>query len=1243
MNDIAYKQKIAEALQRFRSGDLAQNARDLLNTLGYHSDLEMDIEPNTAKGFIAEFDLSDKMNRERAQIDDWVSIDLLFQLREEEITESDKIQIPFDNRQIDNTRIESYLFFALKLQNGNYTRTQLSNITREINKLTPMPAMMLFQHGQTLTFSIIDRRLHKRDESRDVLEKVTLIKDIDCRDPHRAHIEILFDLALAQLHKTHGVHNFVALHRAWAKTLNIQELNKRFFKEIADWYFWAVDRVTFPADVEKDVEIRNATSVIRLTTRLIFVWFIKEKGLVQDTLFNKREIDKILKSTVPQESTYYKAILQNLFFATLNTEMKPDNRKFRHRARQSGGRDQHYMVHSLYRYERYFKHSKEALGFFENIPFLNGGLFECLDKPDKDNAKKILRVDGFSDRNDNQLHVPNFLFFSDEQSVDLNAAYGTKGKQYKVRGLIDILNRYKFTVAENTPIEEEVALDPELLGKVFENLLAAYNPETNTTARKQTGSFYTPREIVNYMTDESLIAYFKNATDGNTDRAIEHNLRHLIAYNDEPHRFSDAETEQLIKAIDDLKILDPACGSGEFPMGILRKLVFILGKLDPRNDQWRQRQIARVETTIETAEKIDDSTVRENTIRDLEREIDNINEAFERNELDYGRKLYLIENCIYGVDIQPIAVQISKLRFFISLIVDQKIDDSRENRGVRPLPNLETKFVAANTLLSVDKPAQISFRNPQIDEKEKALAEVRRKHFTARTPRTKDKYRNQDDQIRAEISELLKRDGFPSETTEKIAYWNPYDQNTSADWFDAEWMFGIADGFDVVIGNPPYVRQEKIKALKPALKKRYACYTGTSDLYVYFYERGLELLKISGIQTFICSNSWLDVNYGAPLQKYLLDNTASAIICHSEASREFESADINTIVSILQNGSHDTDSHIRFITFKTFIGDSSLENQREHTRTYAELKQDGRRNGKYTGDKWGGKYLRAPDIYWTFLEKGKDKLVRLADIAEVRYGIKTGANEFFYLDDEQIETWGIEAEFLRPFLKSSRECKSIRIDPDQLQSKLFICHLDKAALAGTAALEYIEWGESQGFHQRPSCRSRAQWWDLGGQKSFDWLVLIFRDKRNWTPINETPSLLASNVVFTATLHNRDTIQSANAVANSTFAILASEIYGRVNLGDGLLTTYGPDILSFDFISPDWIDAHSGQSLGQAFEPMKQRQILSIFDEIHQPDRRALDAIIFDALSLTQGERDGVYEAVIRLVEARLRKAKSLKG
>jgi len=646
--------------------------------------------------------------------------------------------------------------------------------------------------------------------------------------------------------------------------------------------------------------------VIRLITRLIFVWFVKEKGLAPDALFDDREIRKILNDTDPRASTYYKAILQNLFFATLNTEMntpdKPDNRKFRGQAKGTGGRDQHYMVHSLYRYERYFTDPTEALRLFASIPFLNGGLFECLDK---DNPPKVIRVDGFSDRPDNPLHVPNFLFFSEERYVDLNTAYGTSGKRYKVRGLIDILSRYKFAIEENTPIEEEVALDPELLGKVFENLLAAYNPETGATARKQTGSFYTPREIVNYMVDESLVAYLERglqSTIRNPQSAIEPRLRHLIAYNDEPHQFSEAETEGLIKAIDSLKILDPACGSGAFPMGVLHKLVFILGKLDPRNARWKQRQIDRVLKTMEMAEQIDDSTIRENTLRDLEREIESINEAFERNELDYGRKLYLIENCIYGVDIQPIAVQIAKLRFFISLIVDQRIDESRENRGVRPLPNLETKFVAANTLIGVDKPAQFTLRNPEIDRKEKELADIRRRHFTARTPQTKAKYRELDARIRAEISELLKRDGFPSETTEKIAYWNPYDQNASADFFDPEWIFGITEGFDVVIGNPPYVlgRETFGDKMKKYLSENYEAYGGKYDLYIYFTERGILLLKTDGLLAYILPNTLL-VNVNAQnMRRIVLENTSIKII-RTFNSKVF-TTQVESIVIIVKKG-----------------------------------------------------------------------------------------------------------------------------------------------------------------------------------------------------------------------------------------------------------------------------------------------------------------------------------------------------
>ena len=1276
MNELRTQKNIEQALKDFQRGALMINAKNLLNALGYESELTIDFESNLAEAFIEYFDEFGKLNKERAMVDEWESIDFLFQLTEEEISGTGQTQIVFKNRQFDDTIMESYVFFALKLKGDNYTRTQLSNITREINKLTAMPAMLLLQHQQTLTLAVIDRRLHKRDESKDVLEKVTLIKDIDSHDPHPAHIKILFDLSRNELFRVHGFSNFVELHRAWAKTLDIQALNKRFYRELSNWYFWAVDNVTFPEDAGEDVDIRNATSIIRLITRLIFVYFVKEKKLVPDTFFNPREIEKILISTDPQESTYYKAILQNLFFATLNQEM---NTPEKHRADKEGrGRGgsrkfrgqgrQHYNITSLYRYEEYFANSDEALRHFETIPFLNGGLFECLDKGDKDDPKKILRIDGFSDRADNQLSVPNFLFFAEEREVDLNTVYDTKGKRYKVRGLIEILRGYKFTITENTPIEEEVALDPELLGKVFENLLAAYNPETGATARKQTGSFYTPREIVNYMVDESLIAYLKSelvtyyesentfaATSppsqldlkGQSDPVqtqldpqatrltdeqksdIEKKLRHLIAYKDEPHQFDADGTEQLIKAIDTLKILDPACGSGAFPMGILHKLVFILGKLDPRNDQWRQRQIAKVENLINIAEGIDDSTVRENTIRDLETEIENINEAFERNELDYGRKLYLIENCIYGVDIQPVAVQIAKLRFFISLVVDQRIDDAQENRGVRPLPNLETKFVSGNTLISVEKPVQQTLRNPEIDRKETALSEIRRKHFTARTPKTKEKYRDLDKQIRADISQLLKSGGFPIETTEKIANWDPYNQNAVADFFDAEWMFGITDGFDIVIGNPPYVRQEKIKHLKPTLKKRYTCYTGAADLYVYFYERGLQLLSPNGIHTFICSNSWLDANYGAPLQKYLLDNTAGAVICHSEAEREFESADINTIVSILQNGIPTPDSHIRFLTFKTFIGDPDVENRRERTRTYTELAQAGTREKKYAGDKWGGKYLRAPDIYWTLLEKGKDKLVRLGDVAEVRFGIKTGANEFFFLNQDDLSEWNIEDEFLVPAIKNVREVNQIVVNPSSFPLKLFLCNSSRKDLEGTNALEYIKWGETQGFHLRPSCKGRPDWWSLGKPEptSINCNYQIGHIQHYFT---STQSFFVSNNF--QCIHYAKKPFSLAASLNSSWTQLWVSVMGRTNFGGGLLKIETYETANIIVPNPFMVDEQEARQVLNAASML----------ELKGEDRKQLDDVIFNAFNLTQGERDSVHEAVVNLVESRLRKARSLK-
>ena len=873
------KLRIKEAIEAFGTGDLSDSALHLLKTLGYSA-------PRLnyfTRGSFAEFEdtfgkNNTRVNKKNAQHEQWKQVDLLFQLTGDNLGAQ---QGMFQNERVDNTIIESYLFFALELKpkkEGSYTRTDLSQITREVNKCFAMPAMILFKHESTLSFAVIDRRLHKRESSKDVLEKVTLIKDIRTSATHRAHIEILFDLSLEQLRKKHEVPNFPKLHEAWRQTLDTKELNKKFFRELSNWYFHAVEVTRWPDDEEKDRDKRNAINTIRLITRLMFVWFLREKDLVPDALFDREALGlggkggsggkggraTILKGDTKEKSLYYKAILQNLFFATLNTEMG-EKRRFRIEADRS--QSKHYFIHNVFRYERCFTDPKAMLkDVFAPIPFLNGGLFECLDKQVEQKGKLVpVRIDGFSDREDNPLFVPDKLFFDPEgEEWDFSEVYGSKkARKEKVRGLIDILGSYKFTITENTPIEEEVALDPELLGKVFENLLANYNPETKTTARKQTGSFYTPREIVNYMVDESLIAYLKTALGAKVD--AEESLRHLLSYTEEKHRFTPKETETLIAAIDNCKILDPACGSGAFPMGVLHKLVHVLHKLDPKNTQWKERQ-------IEKAAQLDDAEIRERTIADIE-------DAFEHNALDYGRKLYLIENGIYGVDIQPIAMQIAKLRFFISLVVDQRVDAKRTNLGVRPLPNLETKFVAANTLMKLEKEQDNLFTNPAIDRKKAQLKRVRHDYFEARTPQRKAKCREQDKQLREELAELLVGEHeLQPRTAKMLAAWDPYDQNASAPFFDPEWMFGLSGGFDVVIGNPPYV---DIKGLDKALAKdlfaRFATARNRINLYSFFIEASHGLLGNRGALAFIIPNSLL-VGESYTLVRKLLMPDVTALV-----------------------------------------------------------------------------------------------------------------------------------------------------------------------------------------------------------------------------------------------------------------------------------------------------------------------------------------------------------------------------
>jgi hypothetical protein len=914
MNEQETKQLIKSAINGFDEKNLTDQSIHLFNTLGYNTKRR---NPFTNKSFqefqdnFGDFFAEKKFNAAKALTKDWKYIDLLFQLTKNEVSDQENLfntgKVKWEGEDKE-TVIETYLFFVVELINSDYSRSQLAQITREINKIFPMPAMLLFKYGDHLTLSIINRRLHKKDTQKDVLEKVTLIKDVSIKNPHRAHLEILFDLSFDELKRNYKFTNFVELHNAWQDTLDIKELNKKFYRELSNWYFWAINKVSFPNDVTDDTDDTkyNSESVIRLITRLIFIWFIKEKNLIPEKIFDKKELPKIIKGFREKGSkVYYRAILQNLFFATLN--QKIEDRKFAN----DGGYLKHrvdYGIKNLYRYTDDFLISKEeVIELFKNVPFLNGGLFDCLDRENHDN--KVIYLDGFSRNPKKQAQVPDELFFSQEKSIDLSDVYSDKRKKNeKVKGLFNIFSHYKFTVAENTPIEEEVALDPELLGRVFENLLASYNPETKTTARKQTGSFYTPREIVNYMVDESLKAYLKQKLETEASMSseeAEYGLEILLGYNEKDHLFNQKETHILVKAIDNCKIIDPACGSGAFPMGILHKLVFILQKLDPQNDIWRKIQLENAIKETEDTYKIGDKQERE------ERLIE-INNTFDENvnNPDYARKLFLIENCIYGVDIQPIAIQISKLRFFISLVVDQKTDKNKDNLGIIQLPNLETKFVTANTLIGIDKPkvgefVGSIFDNIKVKELEEKIKEIRHKLFRVKTAVKKRKLREDDQKLREEMSKILKNSGWSNKSARQLAKWDPYDQNASSDFFDPEWMFGIKDGFDIVIANPPYIQIKQISSNeKYYFINHYQFAKGRFNLFYLFIEITKKLNSKDGIAIYIVPDRLLLNTQCYDLRCWLLHQQTIIEIDSFDESL-FESAVVDSIILIYKNSISD--------------------------------------------------------------------------------------------------------------------------------------------------------------------------------------------------------------------------------------------------------------------------------------------------------------------------------------------------
>ena len=358
--------KAAEALSGLAAeAPLRVGAAALLGALGYESRRTLDV--GTVQEFLERLNSAKQLTeKQHALFEPWRAVEVVFQFSSNEIGGQPGLFDGVDG--FDQGRIESFLFLAVELSEDRYGRTQLAEMTRAANRLFKMPVIILFRHGATLTLAAVHRRVHKRDPNRDVLERVTLVKDIRLDSPHRAHVEILGDLALPRL-MVEGVRDFDDLHAAWERVLDIEALNRRFYKELFGWFERAVEACRFPDDGAG--EGGTERHVIRLITRLLFIWFLKEKGLVTDELFEEHFARTTLKHHAPDRTDYYRAVLQNLFFATLNTEV--DRRAFSKNANAT------HRDFTKYRYRSLLTDPENFIKNLEQIPFVNGGLFDCLD------------------------------------------------------------------------------------------------------------------------------------------------------------------------------------------------------------------------------------------------------------------------------------------------------------------------------------------------------------------------------------------------------------------------------------------------------------------------------------------------------------------------------------------------------------------------------------------------------------------------------------------------------------------------------------------------------------------------------------------------------------------------------------------------------------------------------------------------------------------------------------------------
>jgi hypothetical protein len=1136
--------------------------------------------------------------------------------------------------------------------------------------------LYIFSNQEQNCWHFVNARYEAANPKRRLLRRITIAPG----ERLRTASERIALLDLELISNNNREPSALVIQQAHDEAFDVEAVTAQFFEDYRSVF----------TDLQEDLTHQTGDCTwahdyaLQLMNRLMFICFIQRKHWLGDNSEFLEWYWHTYRDSGQPKNTFFDKWLKVLFFEALNGRFDSGHHWF----------------------------PADIARALSDAPYLNGGLF----------TENVL------DRKHREATLSDFA----------------------LEKVLRFLGHYNFTIAEDSPFDQEVAVDPEMIGKVYESLV---NVSEEVDKRSEAGIFYTPRTEIDLMCRLSVVDYLANHLGAEHKDLLYEYVFALdtdekeAADNELNERFLWSKVDGLLR---NLTVLDPACGSGSFLVGMLSVLDDLLERAD-----------RRLGTQMS---------------------------PFDRKKSIIGRNLY-------GVDVMEWACHVAELRLWLALIVDVDLSREELHRRHEPLlPHFSFKIRCGDSLVqelagvNLGHSRDAGYIAPSLQRSISYLKMEKLKFYHNDSTcqlNSSDLLREEEHRLFCsilaarhkavterigELRKLMERpvalpmqlDGTieqePSQTSlQSIERQEELDackgelesieqtiealrtnKETPFVWDIAfvEIFEGESRGFDIVIGNPPYVRQENIcnprtpqdsvtvqdkrlykSMLARSVYQAFPRYFGyrpgdrrvdrkidaKSDLYVYFYFCGLSLLNPKGTLCFVTSNSWLDVAYGAGLQEFLLKHCHMKMVIDNEVKRSFASADINTVIVLFsapdESREWASDKVARFVMFRVpfeqvilsvpSVAFEEIEAARVrevtpefrvHPVMQRLLLHEGEANppdlgdissgsgaqrsssrvsmvkaaNRYQGNKLGGKYLRAPDIYWSILERASGKLVRLRDLAEVRFGIKTGANDFFYVQvidtsrgiarircDDGSEHL-LEDIYVRdPVLLKAREIQRPRVNASELRYRLV--RLTKDSKTSPHAADYIGWGESKGFHRRPTTKSRSPWWTLRIPDYADIAFPMAHKRRPVLAFLDQTSICLDNRFYAVYLNRKEDALVIAASLSSTLSILSREVYGRANFGQGMLDMKVYEVASLEVLDPSQLKDDVKQALLAAYDSISQREILMLYDEVRMPDRGALDDAFLLAIGVVDADERKllaakIQDAACRMVWNRLAKS-----